>query len=45
MIKLGQVSTKTKGVVIFGFIEDLVTCAPGSYFPKCFFGTGWTPAG
>jgi hypothetical protein len=33
MLKLGRVSRKTRGAVITGWVEDLVTFPPGSIYP------------
>ena len=34
MLKLGRVSKTTRGAIIVGFVEDLVTLAPGSKYPR-----------
>lgn len=33
MIKLGRVSSRTKGPVVIGFAEDILRLIPGSNYP------------
>lgn len=33
MIKLGRISTRTKGPVVIGFAEDIARTIPGNKYP------------
>lgn len=34
MIRLGRVSKETRGAIIAGWVEDLVTFPPGNKYPR-----------